>query len=151
MGYSSVKVFIFLLGSLFLFEEGTDVILSISPLSDVYGIKVYSCDFFFDFLTKLQLPFWLRNTCFTQYFLFFIFFTHTQVRRRSITANMNQFDFLAACEDIFTFGLSLITCKGSRPYNLSKICVQLQTWFGKDHFLLCHPRLPQTFTEQTFH
>lgn len=73
---------------------------------------------------------------------------HTQVKRHSITANMNQLYFLAACKDILPLGCkSLITCNGSRPYKLSKICAELEIWFVKDHFLSVIQQ-PQTFTEK---
>lgn len=78
----------------------------------------------------------------------FLALAHTQVKRHSITANMNQLYFLAVCKDILPLGCkSLITCNGSWPYKLSKICVELEIWFGKDHFLSVIQQ-PQTFTEK---
>lgn len=54
------------------------------------------------------------NKKFTAYFLFFFCpYPYT-----SIAANMNELYFLAVCLDFSP----LITCEGSRPYKLSKIC-----------------------------
>lgn len=148
--FSSFKVLSFYwLLSLFV-KEGTDVILSIFPLSVVS--RYIHVIYFLISLTLIRITAWkyLLHITFFHFFLLTPF--HSSKKQRSITAHMNQFYFLAACEDIFTFGLSLITCKSSWPYNLSKIfacCFRLG--LGKIIFFSCHPDCLEPSQQQPLH
>lgn len=88
-----------------------------------------------------QLISCLRNPCYTGFFAL----AHTQVlkkkekKKRSIIANMNQLYFLAVCKRHFTFGLSLITCKGLLAVQVIKdLRIALDSVWWRS-FSYCHP------------